>query len=55
MNIWDELLEEAKYAAITTLAVGILFGMSVGIALFFSLRMTPRHFPPPWSLRVIWP
>jgi hypothetical protein len=27
--------EEAKYAAIPILAVVILFGMSVGIALFF--------------------
>ena len=35
MNIWDELLEEAKDAALTILAVAILFGMSVGIALFF--------------------
>jgi hypothetical protein len=35
MDIRDELLEEAKYAAITILAVAILFGMSVGIALFF--------------------
>jgi hypothetical protein len=35
MTIWDELLEEAKYAALTIVAVAILFGVSVGIALFF--------------------
>jgi hypothetical protein len=35
MNLWHELLEEAKYAAIPILAIGILLGMSVGIALFF--------------------
>jgi hypothetical protein len=35
MNVWHELLEQAKHAAIAILAVAILFGMSVGIALFF--------------------
>jgi hypothetical protein len=35
VDIRDELLEEAKYAAITILAVAVLFGMTVGIALFF--------------------
>jgi hypothetical protein len=32
MNVW---LEEAKDAGIVMLAVAILFGMAVGIALFF--------------------
>jgi hypothetical protein len=34
MNVWHETLEEAKHAGIAILAVAILFGMSVGIALF---------------------
>jgi hypothetical protein len=35
MNVWPEILEEAKDAGIVMLAVVILFGMAVGIALFF--------------------
>jgi hypothetical protein len=33
MNVWHEPLEEAKHAGIAILAVAILFGMSMGIAL----------------------
>jgi hypothetical protein len=34
MNVWREILEEAKHAGIAILAVAILFGAAVGLALF---------------------
>jgi hypothetical protein len=35
MNVWHEILEEAKHAGIVMLALVILFGMAVGIGLLF--------------------
>jgi hypothetical protein len=34
MNVWHEILEEAKHAGIAILAITILFGAAVGFALF---------------------
>ena len=34
-RFWRELLESAKDAGIATLAIAILFGLSVGVALIF--------------------
>jgi hypothetical protein len=33
--MWHEILDEAKDAAVTILALAILFGLVVGIGLFF--------------------
>jgi hypothetical protein len=37
MSVWHEILKEAKDAGVTILALAILFGLAVGIGLFFHL------------------